>query len=153
MRDLTREPDSYRWGPSHYRTILSTEAANGAMSITDSLTEPGEGPPLHVHDAEDEAFIILSGDCEFIVDGTRFMRGPGEAAFIPRGTEHTFRVAGDRPCRHMVILTPGGFEGFFREMAESNCRIPEDMEQVEASAARHNLRFTGPPLAAIGGAS
>jgi hypothetical protein len=33
-------------------------------------------------------------------------------------------------------------------MARGGFRIPNDMEQVGASAARHNLRFTGPPLGA-----
>jgi hypothetical protein len=74
--------------------------------------------------------------------------GVGQAVFVPRGREHTFRVAGDTPCGHLVILTPGGFEGFFADMARGGFRIPEDMEQIGASAARHNLRFTGPPLGA-----
>lgn len=150
MLDALLGPDAYRWGPSIYKTILTTEATQGAMSITDSVTEPGEGPPRHVHDNEDEAFIILTGEVEFWVAGQRFLRGPGEAAFIPRGTEHTFRVAGDTPSRHIVILTPGGFEHFFEEMAAGQFRIPQDMAQVEESAGRHNLRFTGPPLAADG---
>jgi hypothetical protein len=33
-------------------------------------------------------------------------------------------------------------------MAQGQFRIPEDMEQIGASAARHSLRFTGPPLGA-----
>ncbi|MFH1518842.1 MAG: hypothetical protein ABIH17_13310 [Pseudomonadota bacterium] len=41
---------------------------------------------------------------------------------------------------------PGGFEGFFVEMAEAGYSIPEDMEAVSESASRHNLIFTGPPL-------
>jgi hypothetical protein len=57
-------------------------------------------------------------------------------------------VLGSEPCRHLVILTPGGFEGFFADMAQGRFRIPEDMEQIGASAARHSLRFTGPPLGA-----
>jgi hypothetical protein len=45
-----------------------------------------------------------------------------------------------------VILTPGGFEGFFAEMAAGQFRMPEDMAAIEESARRHHLRFTGPPL-------
>lgn len=148
MLDELLGESAYRWGPSIYRTILTTKTSGGAMSITDSVTEPGEGPPRHVHDAEDEAFIILTGEVEFWVAGERFIKGPGEAAFVPRGTEHTFRVAGDMPSRHIVILTPGGFEEFFEEMAAGKFRIPDDMQHIEESAARHNLRFTGPPLSA-----
>ena len=148
MLDTVLGPDTITWGPSTYKTILSTAETNGAMSMTDSVTQAGEGPPRHVHDDADETFLVLTGEVEFWVDGERFVRGPGETAFVPRGTEHTFRVVGERPSRHIVILTPGGFEGFFADMAAGQFRIPEDMPQVEESAARHHLRFTGPPLAA-----
>lgn len=82
----------------------------------------------------------------FWLEGETFTRGPGGTVFVPRGREHTFRVIGDRPSRHLVILTPGGFEGFFAEIAKRGCRIPEDMPAVLESAARHHLSFTGPPL-------
>jgi hypothetical protein len=93
------------------------------MSIVDSLSPAGSGPPRHVHDREDETFVVLTGECEFWLEGTSFIRGPGESAFIPRGREHTFRVAGSEPSRHLLILTPGGFESFFAEMAQASFRI------------------------------
>ena len=141
-------PVSHEWLGVHYKTIFSPAESGGAMSIVDSESPAGSGPPGHIHDREDEVFIVLTGGCEFWLDGQRFRKGPGEAAFIPRGREYTFRVVGDRPSRHLLVLTPGGFEGFFAEMARGGFRIPEDMDQVGASAARHNLRFTGPPLGA-----
>lgn len=141
-------PDAADWNGVKYKTILSTEETGGKMSIVDSLSPVGSGPPLHVHTGEDETFIIVTGACKFHLAGEEFVRGPGETVFIPRGAEHTFQVVGDMPCRHIVILTPGGFEGFFAEMAAGGFAIPADMPAIEESAARHNLRFTGPPLAA-----
>jgi hypothetical protein len=73
-------------------------------------------------------------------------RGLGETVFIPRGSEHTFQIVGDTPCRHLVILTPGGFEGFFAEMAAGQFSVSTDMPAIMEAAGRHNLRFTGPPL-------
>ena len=90
----------------------------------------------------------MSGDVEFWLNGERMVRGPGQTAFVPRGTAHTFRVLGHQPSRHLTILTPGGFEGFFAEMAAGGYRIPEDMGAVAEIAARFHLTFTGPPLAA-----
>ncbi len=146
MLDETHEEVS--WNGSTYRTILETSASGGAMSIVDSVTQPHLGPPRHVHANEDEAFVVLTGDIEFWMEGKTFHRGPGGTVFIPRGREHTFRVTSDVPSRHLVILTPGGFEGFFFEMAKGGFRIPEDMAEVEESAQRHHLTFTGPPLGA-----
>ncbi len=141
-------PGVIEWLGVRYKTILSAEEAGGGMSVVDSLSPAGSGPPRHVHEREDEAFVLLTGECEFWMEGQTFTRRAGETAFVPRGREHTFRVLGSEPCRHLVILTPGGFEGFFAEMAQGQFRIPEDMEQIGASAARHSLRFTGPPLGA-----
>jgi quercetin dioxygenase-like cupin family protein len=140
--------DAVQWLGVSYKTLLSTDATDGAMSITDSVSPVGSGPPRHVHHKEDETFVILAGECEFWVAGETFNRREGGTAFIPRGTEHTFRVVGDQPCRHLLILTPGGFEGFFGEMARGQYRIPEDMEKVNECAARYNLSLTGPPLGA-----
>ena len=134
------------WRGTTYRTILSTEDTAGKMSIVDSVSPPQSGPPRHVHDAEDEIFVMLSGETLVWIDGKERIVGPGEAVFVPRGTEHTFKVISDHPSRHLVILTPGGFEGFFADMAAGQFSIPDDMGPITESAGRHNLRFTGPPL-------
>jgi hypothetical protein len=47
-----------------------------------------------------------------------------------------------------VILTPGGFEGFFAEMAAGQFRIPKDMVEIARIAAHCQLTFTGPALSA-----
>ncbi|WP_370310785.1 cupin domain-containing protein [Salipiger bermudensis] len=140
------DPAAIDWGGVKYHTLLSPEATGGAMSIVDSLSPVNSGPPRHVHEAEDETFVLMTGTCEFWLEGEQFTRSAGASVFIPRGREHTFRVIGDQPCRHLVILTPGGFEGFFAEMAVKQCRIPEDMPTIEEAATRFNMRFTGPPL-------
>lgn len=146
MKDLTQDPDSIEWLGVTYKTILESKATGGAMSIVDSLSPVGSGPPRHVHMLEDETFVMLTGLCRVWIEGEEFTKGPGETVFIPRGKEHTFQVIGDEPSRHLVILTPGGFEGFFADMAKGQFQIPADMAQIEESAKRHNLTFTGPPL-------
>ena len=141
-------PDAIWWNGTGYRTILPSERTGGALSITDGFSPAGSGPPRHVHAAEDETFVVLSGQHRVWVEGETFEVGPGEAVFVPRGANHTFQILGGEPGRHLVILTPGGFEGFFVEMARGGYRIPEDMRSIGEVAARYALTFTGPPLAA-----
>lgn len=148
MQDTILGPGAVGWLGVHYRTILTTADTDGAMSITDSVSPPGSGPPCHIHHDADETFVLLTGDTEFFLEGKRFTRGPGQTVFVPRGTEHTFRVVSDVPSRHLVILTPGGFESFFSEMADGQFRIPEDMAAITRIGADHHLTFTGPPLGA-----
>ncbi|MFW8595031.1 cupin domain-containing protein [Cribrihabitans neustonicus] len=146
MKDLTTDKDAHEWLGVRYKTILSPDQTGGAMSIVDSWSPAGSGPPRHIHEREDETFVMLTGTCKVWIAGQETIAGPGESAFIPRGTEHTFKVVGTEPSRHLVILTPGGFEGFFAEMAAGQFRIPEDMAAIEESARRHGLSLTGPPL-------
>jgi quercetin dioxygenase-like cupin family protein len=148
MKDLPVNVEELMWLGTSCETILTKEDSGGKMSIVDSEGPLGSGPPRHIHDAEDEIFVVLTGEVEFWLEGEKFRRGPGQTAFIPRGKNHTFQVVGTGPSRHLVILTPGGFEGFFVDMARGQFRIPKDMPQIMESAAAHNLRFTGPPLAA-----
>lgn len=147
MKDLT-PAKTISWLGATYRTILTQADSNGTLSIVDSESPLHSGPPRHVHDREDEIFIVLTGQLDFRLDGQRFTKLAGETAFVPRGKEHTFRVTGSGPSRHLIILTPGGFEGFFADMAAGQFRIPEDMPQILQSAESHSLRFTGPPLEA-----
>ncbi len=141
-------PYSVEWLGTTYRISLTAAQTQTRVGIFESLDQPGYGPPRHIHNREDETFHVQSGEVEFWMNGQRRLEGPGSVVFVPRGTEHTFRVIGDLPARMLTIMTPGGFEGFFAEMARHNCRIPEDMDQVAAIGARFGLTFTGPPLGA-----
>ena len=44
--------------------------------------------------------------------------GPGTWVFKPRNEWHTFWNAGDTPCEIIEIISPAGFENFFRELAD-----------------------------------
>ena len=146
MKDLTTDTGAIEWLRVRYKTILSPEETGGVMSIVHSQSPVGSGPPRHAHQNEDEILVMITGSCKVWIDGRERIAGQGESVFIPRGTNHSFKVVGEEPSRHLVILTPGGFEAFFAEMAAGQFRIPEDMPAIEESAARHNLTFTGPPL-------
>ena len=61
MKD-TVSRETLKWNGTTYRTILDASETAGAMSIFDSVSPPRSGPPRHVHDAEDETFVILSGE-------------------------------------------------------------------------------------------
>ncbi len=146
MKDMTFGAPTHHWMGATFRIVTSHTDSGGTVGVFDSTAPVGFGPPRHIHLAEDEVLMVLTGEIEWLLDGATGRAGPGDALFIPRNTEHAWRVIGAEPCRHIVMVTPGGFEGFFVEMAEGGYSIPEDMEAVSESAARHNLVFTGPPL-------
>jgi mannose-6-phosphate isomerase-like protein (cupin superfamily) len=144
------------WFTNAEMTIKATAATtDGQLCLIEMRAPAGHGPPMHVHHDEHEAFYVLEGELELICGGERSTAGPGAFAFLPRGIAHTFRVIGDRPVRMLSIGIPGGLERFFCEAgrpAEGDGLPPEapvDVAALGAIAARHNLEFVGPPLAAM----
>jgi mannose-6-phosphate isomerase-like protein (cupin superfamily) len=139
-----------KWMGSQYAVTLRGDTATGRPGVFESIVPAGEGPPVHVHHNEDEILHLIEGQFEFFVDGERIPRRAGDTVLVPRGVPHTFRVLGERPGRLIAVMTPGGFEGFFLEVAERELRIPDHMDEVAETAGRYGLEFTGPPLSATG---
>jgi quercetin dioxygenase-like cupin family protein len=94
--------------------IATAEQTNGQFGMIDFVIAPGQEPPLHVHDREDELFYVLGGRVEFILDTEVIAHERGGSVFLPRGIPHTFRVR-SAEARLLSLYTPGGFEGYFRE--------------------------------------
>lgn len=143
---MTQATDSVVWNGVTYHIRLNVAATGGRLSIFESEDQPGYGPPRHVHHQEDETFLVLDGEVAFLLGETSQTCLPGDTVFVPRGTVHTFCVRGHKPARMLTVMTPGGFEGFFREMSKGAFRIPQDMAQIVAIASAYHLEFTGPPL-------
>jgi quercetin dioxygenase-like cupin family protein len=87
----------------------------GAYTLIEVLAAPGGGPPPHVHANEEESFYVLDGVFELLIGDRTVRVGRGGFALVPRGTVHRFQCVGERPGRMLILFTPGGIEGFFRE--------------------------------------
>lgn len=136
----------HHWNDTSYRTILATDETQGAIAIIYGEAGPFSGPAAHFHNNEDEIFIVLEGEVEFELEGKRFRRGPLGTAFLPRGKVHSFRTGPDG-ARCLTLLTPGGFEGFFAEMAQGQYRLPHDIGAIASIAAGYGSHLVGPGLA------
>jgi uncharacterized cupin superfamily protein len=66
---------------------------------------PGEPNGLYHHENQQEAFLVLSGECKLLVEGEEKTLRPWDFFHSPAGTEHIFVGSGDEPC---VILMAGG---------------------------------------------
>jgi mannose-6-phosphate isomerase-like protein (cupin superfamily) len=73
--------------------------------------------PLHRHSREDEYSYVLEGTLGALLGDDVVTAGPGTWVFKPRNQWHTFWNAGDTPCEIVEIISPAGFESFFRELA------------------------------------
>jgi mannose-6-phosphate isomerase-like protein (cupin superfamily) len=144
------------WYVNNRATILATAAqTGGAFGLVHMEVAVGHGPPLHIHHAEDEAFWILEGHLTVRCGDAEFAAGPGSFVYTPRGVPHTFRLEGDAPARRLVLLTPGGGEGFFvtagrpAEGPGLPPPAPPDVATLAAVAVQYHQENIGPPLAPV----
>jgi quercetin dioxygenase-like cupin family protein len=117
----------------------------GRLLAMENVVAPGEGPPLHTHAEQDEAWYVLEGQLRFTL-GEQVSDAPaGSFVYVPRGVEHNFRNTGDSPARLLVLFTPAGMEAFFDRFAT----VPADSVSPATFAelgADVGMAVTGPPL-------
>ena len=70
-----------------------------------------------MHAREDELFVSLAGEHVIELGDDEHRIGPGESVFAPRGVPHAQRRVVPGEGRILIVVTPGGLEGFFRELA------------------------------------
>ena len=109
--------------------------------------------PLHRHHREDEYFYVLTGTLGALLGDDVVTAGPGTWVFKPRNQWHTFWNADDTPCEIIEVISPAGFEDFFRglaavwpnmdKFAELACKFELDIdpESVPGLCARFGVRF------------
>ena len=88
---------------------------SGAYTVIEVNSLPGNGPPPHLHENEDESIYVIDGEFEILLGAKSMRAEPGAFVFVPKRTVHRFRCIGDGPGKVLLHFTPGGIEGFFRE--------------------------------------
>lgn len=67
------------------------------LELKGSIPPHREGPPMHIHFAEDEEGEITSGTLSAVIDGRQLTVGPGKSTSIPKGLAHRWWNAGNEP--------------------------------------------------------
>lgn len=122
------------------------------LSLLRMHCPPGDQPPLHVHEHEDETFYVLSGSVTLWAgDAPPVRLVPGEYALAPHGVPHTYK-AGDEGAVMLVSTLPGAMTAFVREAGTPALRRelpvldgPPDVERLARIAAAHGITLLGPP--------
>lgn len=95
----------------------------GALGLMEYTASPGfAGPPPHIHRKTIEAFYILEGSLTLQIGDQTTTGGPSTFVLVPPGSVHTFSNAGEGPAKFLLIVSPGGFEKYFRELARIMAR-------------------------------
>lgn len=124
---------------------------DGRFSIVETLTAAGAGAPPHIQ-KDEEAFLVLEGQYEFMLGDSTLTCGPGEFVYIRPGTPHAFRNPTGENAKMLIFNLPGGqHEGFFLAVAEPvesatefPPMTPPDMEKILPAAAHFGIEFLPP---------
>jgi mannose-6-phosphate isomerase-like protein (cupin superfamily) len=101
--------DTLRW-------IAGEDATGGAWSLHERHAPPGARSSPHVHHRLTEAFYLLEGRAEFVVDGESLAGGPGTFAVARPAATHAWTVAGEAPARMLVLFSPSAELAFFEDL-------------------------------------
>ena len=95
--------------------------------------------PMHRHSREDEYSFVLEGRVGAQLGDELIFAGRGDLVFKPRDQWHTFWNAGDEPARILEVISPAGFERFFKEIVDLAPTAGPD--ESAAVGARYGLEF------------
>ena len=115
--------------------IDGDETGEGFSLVEHPMSPRALAAPIHRHAREDEYSFVLEGRMGALLGEEVVEAGPGDLVFKPRNQWHTFWNAGDRPCRILEIISPAGFERFFRELDQLGGALqaaPEDLSRLNA---------------------
>ncbi len=100
------------------RFVIRGEESGERFSLVEHPMPPRAlAAPMHRHHREDEYSFVLEGTIGAMLGETAVSGNPGDLIFKPRDQWHTFWNAGDAPARILEIISPAGFENYFRELA------------------------------------
>ncbi|MFI8263745.1 MULTISPECIES: cupin domain-containing protein [unclassified Streptomyces] len=116
------------------------EDTDGSVSVVEHPFPVGALVPPHLHTREDEYSIVTEGEIGFRSGDRETVLGAGGYITKPRGELHTMWNAGSVPARMIEIISPAGFEHFFREMTEMLADgQPPSEDAVPVLAAKYGL--------------
>jgi len=122
------------------RFMIDGERTGGAFSLVEHPLPPRAlGSPLHTHHNEDEYSYVLEGRFGVQLGDEVLEAGPGDLLFKPRGVAHAVWNAGDEPARLLELISPAGFEHYFRDLAPLLAAPERDQDAIGEVVARHQL--------------
>ena len=129
---------------------LPPEVSGEALTILETSSAPGFGPPLHRH-RETEVFRVLEGRYLYEVNGRRFEAAAGDLVSVPGGDAHAFVNITDKPARQLVLMLPAmDAQRFFLGLGQILENGRPDRNALNAFGEPWGVEFLGPPLSPEG---
>jgi uncharacterized cupin superfamily protein len=156
-------PASEGWFVVNVRdTVWLTSETNGSLcpfegrefwfpqlGIRLRVLEPGQPNAIYHSESQQEAFIVLSGECRLFVEGEERLLGQWDFFHSPAGTEHIFVGAGGGPCVILMVGARSEDEQLHYPVSELAARygasVEEETSDPEQAYARWEESRLGRP--------
>ena len=117
---------------------VASADSGGALAALEVAIPPGTLVKPHNHSREDEFSVVLAGTVGARVGDQVVEAGTGASLVKPRGIPHAMWNTGPEPARVLEVLSPGGLEDYFEELAPAlRAKVPA--AEYDALAARYGL--------------
>ncbi len=136
---LPNDGDYLDFGGSDMYAKIGSVDTNGRFSVAHEIIAPKTlAAPLHYHQNEDEYSYVIKGRLGVLLGDEVVEAEPGTWVFKPRHQWHTYWNAGDTLCHMIEVISPAGFENFFREVAEV---FDSDIKLLEQLNEKYGLKM------------
>ena len=112
----------------------------GALCLVDYTAGAGfPGPPPHVHHETVDMFFVLEGELAMRLEDETLTLAPGSFVLVPPETVRTFWNASEHPVRFLGLMSPGGFEQYFRDLRDAFGDGPPDVARIGEISDRYDV--------------
>jgi mannose-6-phosphate isomerase-like protein (cupin superfamily) len=133
-------------GRRGFGIALPATATDGAAALVEArIAAATAGPPLHVHHASEETYFIISGALVMYIGGEVTELKTGSAAYISRGTEHTWATPLGSEAHFLTLHTPGGYEEYHPAalQLEEDLSRPPTTDDLAGLARHYDWKLAG----------
>jgi uncharacterized cupin superfamily protein len=109
-----------------------------------SVLEPGKPNCLYHSESQQEAFLVLSGECTLLVDGQERPLRAWDFVHCPAGVEHVFVGAGKQPCVVLMTGVRNEDEELLYPVSELAARYGASAEEETPNPRQAYARFEDP---------
>jgi mannose-6-phosphate isomerase-like protein (cupin superfamily) len=121
---------------------VGVEQTDGLISVMEGSFRPRTGAPAHIHHQHEETFYVLEGEFLFQMGDQSVKATAGTFVFVPRDVPHAFENVGNQAGKILGIMTPGGYEKFFEELAQLPPG-PPDPEKFQEIFQKYDQEMAG----------
>jgi mannose-6-phosphate isomerase-like protein (cupin superfamily) len=124
------------------RFMIDGVDADDRFSLVEHPMSPRAlAAPLHRHTREDEYSYVVKGRMGALLGDDVVYAEAGDLVYKPRNQWHTFWNAGDEPAYILEIISPSGFEDFFKELSDMGGVANADPETLAELNERYGLEM------------